>query len=129
MDSACREGLMQLEELRSLVLGGGGWHWVKDGPHYRDRFVDLNTTLEDGSDQHAVGTDAHGSLLVLLADVDVSIAWRMPLHWNGSGSDLSCEGWSQRLDVKRPPEAMYADVFFRGALVDRGVLCAVDTST
>ena len=120
---------MQLEELRSLVLGADvpEWHWVQDGPHYRDRFVDLSTTLEDGSGHYAVGTDAHRSLLVLLADVDVSIAWGMPMHWNGSGRDLSRGGWSQRLDVKRPPVAMYADVFFRGALVDRGVLCAVDS--
>lgn len=118
---------MELTELRAKVLEAGtsGWHLVEDGPHYRDRFVDLSTTREDGSPRYAVGADAHRSLVVLRGDVDISMTWGMPFKWDNQSRDLSADGWAQRLDLASSPEAMYADVFFRGALVDRAVLCAV----
>jgi hypothetical protein len=101
------------------------WHRVEAGPQYRDRFT-TSTYYDDDRKRVEVEVSWHHDLMVLRADIDVSIAWGMDVDIDPKERDLRVEGWAKLLDLDEPPRLFFADIFYRGALVDRVVLCSVD---
>lgn len=99
------------------------WGWGS-GPTYR-------YALSSERGENGIETEArsHANIAVLIDDVDISVAW---------GYDPDDSLWSEGREEKFnfsdflptfPDESvsrMYADVFYRGALVDRELLVVAD---
>jgi len=113
---------MTLDELRHIIIASDAddWH-VLSGPSYLDRFMPVEVGRGDEM-VYELRHGEHDSRAVFKPDVDVSIAWG--LHLNPDEPAYFSE-WTQGFPDKNA-YAYYADVFYRGSLVDRVPIVAVD---
>lgn len=124
---------MNLLELRATIQSAHrpDWHKITcwgagTGPSYRNSFM---STLIGSTDTVETEVDQHSNVAVLINDIDVSIAWGLDRDDTGvrrfaSRRDLSFDFLPSFLNDK--VSVIFADVFYRGSLVDREYLVAVD---
>ncbi len=98
----------------------GNWYKIEDdGPTYRNRFG----YSSGPGNRWRLEEDSHSTLLVYTADVDLTIAYGMYYHRLG-GDEPEYE-WSQVFS-SRSVRIGFADIFWRGSLVDRVDYAIVD---
>jgi hypothetical protein len=121
---------MRLDEIRQLVMMSlpQDWHRIAGGPSYRDRSIvterrDADGDRHDGDKHTELNVTGHDEFMVLRVDVDISIAWGMDVDIDPEDRGLRVEGWANKLELPKPPRLFFADTFYRGALVDRDLLC------
>lgn len=107
---------MQLHEIRKEIEDTHSDYWTQiDGPLFR-----YNVGLSNDSISH-VGW--HETRWILNHDIDIAIEFGLATDLFGTGGDLRPE-WAPFPDPS--VDTMYADVFYRNALVDRVVVAYVD---
>jgi hypothetical protein len=116
---------MRLDEIRQLVMMSlpQDWHRIAGGPSKRGRFIVTERRGADGDTHTELNVTGHDEFMVLRVDVDISVAWGMEIDIDPEDRDLRVEGWAKKLELPKPPRLFFADTFYRGALVDRDLLC------
>lgn len=122
---------MDLNTIRQNIINSTREDWHKItcwgagcGPSYRYGFSTF-------SGQHGVQTEAkdHGNVAILIEDVDISIAWGYhpdeSAFWAGRDDEFDFSDFLPQFPDKSVSR-MYADVFYRGSLVDRELLVVAD---
>lgn len=114
---------MRLDDLRVTVRESARTDWHKitcwgsgSGPSYRDR---LTSGRINGD---YVEYESHGNVAVYIPDIDISIAWG--LDRDRDDRDLHFEWDGTFADSKTT--VTFADIFYRGSLVDREYHANVD---
>jgi hypothetical protein len=111
-----------LSDVRKLVRGStpNDWHKIEDeGPTYRNRF---GYSKGPGS-KWRLEEDSHSTILVYTPEVDLTIAYGMYYHLR-QGDEPDFE-WS-RAFASKSVRIGFADIFWRGSLVDRIDYAIVD---
>jgi hypothetical protein len=110
-----------LQEIRDLVRQSApdDWHKIEEGPTYRSRF---GYSKGPGS-RWRLEEDSHHTILVYTPEVDLTIAYGM--HYHSQGRDEPEFEWSQ-VFASRSVRAGFADIFWRGSLIDRVDYAIVD---
>lgn len=108
---------MNLYDLRKTVAETWTDHWnlIDNGPLYNHAMGTVNDV--------ATVTGFHNARAILLDDLDVAIEFGMPDDPFDARSNWT-EDWAPFPDPKIRGE--FADLFYRGALVDRVHLASVD---
>jgi hypothetical protein len=116
---------MRLDEIRQLVMMSlpQDWHRIAAGPNHRDRSIVTEHRGADGETHTEQNVTGHDEFMVLRVDVDISVAWGMDVDIDPEDRGLRVEGWAKTLELPKPPRLFLADTFYRGALVDRDLLC------
>jgi hypothetical protein len=116
---------MRLDEIRQLVMMSlpQDWHRIAAGPNNRDRSIVTEHYGADGEKHTELNVTGHYEFMVLRVDVDISVAWGMDVDVDPEDRGLRVEGWATKLELPKPPRLFFADTFYRGALVDRDLLC------
>lgn len=121
---------MDLHTIRQKIIDTtpGDWNKITGwgygaGPIYHYGFY-------TECDEHGLETEAkgHANVAVLLEDVDISIAWGLdPDEWSSGGGHRDFD-FSNFLPtfLDKSTSRMYADVFYRGSLVDRQLFVVAD---
>lgn len=111
-----------LHEIRSLVRNSSraDWHLIEEGPTYRNRFV----SSTGSGDQWRLEEDSHHTVMVYRPDVDLTMAYGMTFDFRGDGPVREF-AWSKVFPDKSVQIDM-ADIFWRGALIDRVDYAYVD---
>lgn len=114
---------LRLDDLRVTVRESARTDWHKitcwgsgSGPSYRDR---LTSGRINGD---YVEYESHGNVAVYIPDIDISIAWG--LDRDRDDRDLHFEWDGTFADSKTT--VTFADIFYRGSLVDREYHANVD---
>jgi hypothetical protein len=104
-----------LGEIRDLVQKSSATDWrkIEDGPTYRSRFG--YSTGPGPGDQWRLEEDSHPVTLVYIPDVDLTVAHGMDFDPLTSDSEIE---WS-RMFPDKSVHICFADIFWRGSLVDR----------
>jgi hypothetical protein len=108
------------EEWNKITCWGAG-----SGPAYR-------YALSSERGEHGIETEAqgHANIAVLIDDVDISIAWGYDpdesLRFEGNGRRFKFDFLPSFSDEDEDVSRMHADVFYRGALVDRELYVVAD---
>lgn len=110
--------MASLNEIRRLIIDSDrerDWHNVITGPYFTDA-----PDIDDDTFRQ------HSELIVFKADVDLTIQYG--LEWGHLARDLKRADriWDGAHFPDESAKAFYADVFWRGTLVDRVQLVAVD---
>lgn len=111
---------MNLGELRDTIANSGtaDWRRIEGGPVYRDRFVHWESPANGTS---GIEVHSHSSAAVYQPDIDLTLAYGMDAP--GATRQPSFT-WATFPD---PDVSIHiADVFWRGALVDRVDFVYVD---
>ena len=110
-----------LNEIRNLVRQSApdDWYRIEEGPTFRNRF---GYSRGPGS-RWRLEEDSHHTILVYTRDVDLTIAYGM--HYHLLGRDEPEYEWSQ-VFASRSVRIGFADIFWRGSLVDRVDYAIVD---
>lgn len=109
---------MNLDEIRSAIIASSPEDWTEvegDFPLFLGSPEDHHATAPD---QHWTETRSHVHLATFKADVDLRIAWGLPV-----AEKLTFEGM---LFPDKDIERRLVDGFWRGALVTRWTLLLVD---
>jgi hypothetical protein len=108
---------MHLHQLRAKIAATWDEHWnhIQGGPMFNYNLGTINDV--------ATVAGWHSARAVLQEDVDIAIEYGMPDSAHRPNQDW-VEEWSAFPDDKIRGE--YADVFYRGSLVDRVHLASVD---
>ena len=115
---------MRLDELRHTISDSEPDDWnVITGPSYLDHFVPMEVNRGQPGLVYELHHAAHHTRAILTSDVDISIAWG--LYLDPDNPAYFSEAWTQSFPDKKA-YAQYADVFYRGSLVDRVTIVAVD---
>jgi hypothetical protein len=114
--------MKSLDHLRDQILGSsrGDWHVIHP-PIYELKVGRVDSRNGSGDVEHWVDIDEHDLLAVYRPDVSLRIAYGIATH--------DARGWEPEWAHFANPEvnAMYADVFWNGALIDRHVVIEVDS--
>lgn len=114
---------MNLHELRAFIMARDveDFHVISSGPLFHSAFTVL---FPGGSkDGHLADVTTHDTRLVCIDDVDVCIEWGFPAN----NRDEEHHPWAIDARFSDPDVRTYlVDVFYRGSLVDREYVCAVD---
>jgi hypothetical protein len=116
---------MTLDELQQTIIATepDAWNVIvcwghTSGPSYLD---DFRAAEVDG--EYRLEHEAHANRAVLKADVDIAFAWGLPV--DPRDPKYFSEAWTQNFP-DTTTFAQHCDILYRGALVDREVLIAVD---
>ncbi len=122
---------MNLHSIRQAIIESTSDDWnviqswdSNSGPDYH---YGLSSELRD--DRIETEVRRHGQSAVLINDVDISIAWGYDPDDSLSHPGLknfNFEFLPDDLDDPDEASRMYADIFYRGALVDRKLFAVVD---
>ncbi len=84
--------------------------------------------MTSGGEGGTLAEESHSNLAVYRNDIDISIAWGMDMDWAGVNDPIkrNYEFTQDFFDTSGHPQ--FADVFYRGALVDREILVTVDNA-
>jgi hypothetical protein len=120
---------MRLDQIRQMIADSSNYDWHKitcwgagSGPSYKYRLHSWTT-----KDDVSMDVDSHGNLAIFRADVDLNIAWGLDREYDPPGLEpleLHFDWQDQFMDQKVRP--FYADIFWRGNLVEREMLVSVD---
>ena len=122
-DSKGRKAMTNLQEIRDLVRKSArhDWHKIEEGPTYRSRFG-----FSTGPGDHwRLKEDSHHTTLVYMPDVDLTNAYGMDFDTRRR-DDPEFE-WSKVFPDKSV-HICFADIFWRGSLVDRVDYALVDAA-
>ncbi|NIL86545.1 hypothetical protein RhoFasGS6_03949 [Rhodococcus fascians] len=120
---------MTLDELRTLIQESNATDWsaIKyEGPTYRDRLMGTGS----GAAGDGVGVNSHHSTAIYRPDIDLTLAWGMPMDFRYSGSVSNRDrtfDWSKKFPDSEVSVEL-ADFFWRGSLVERVAYVLVDSS-
>ena len=105
---------MQLSAVRDLIIKSttDAWHRIEDGPSY------LGWHVDDGTARY----EFHHDVAVYRDDVNLRMAWGLSI--NPTGPEYHAPWAKVFTDSRVMP--VFADVLWRGALVDRVRLLDVD---
>jgi hypothetical protein len=106
---------MQHDEITRTITGSSPEDWVilGEGPLFLDRLSGVS-----GPEGHWLEADSHNHLAVYQPDVDLRLAWGLT-----TDTDLIYDGW---VFSDQSIERVLVDGFWRGALVARRTVLAVD---
>jgi len=110
---------MNINELRSTVLAAAAdsWRMLPIGPFFHDRLH------VDGDYDATTFSHTHSHRAVLSSDIDISIEWGMDDGRERDEHHL----WAETSGFPDPAvNTQGVDVFYRGSLVDRTQILAVD---
>ncbi|GJO33955.1 hypothetical protein NJB1507_46260 [Mycobacterium marinum] len=93
---------------------------IENGPTYRSRF----SYSTGPGEQWRLEEDSHHTVMVYIANVDLTIAYGMTFDFRDSGPDREFE-WSKAFPDSSVQIDM-ADFFWRGSLIDRVDYAYVD---
>ena len=110
-----------LKQIRDIVRQSApdDWYKIEEGPTYRNRFG----YSKGPGNQWRLEEDSHSTILVYMPDVDLTIAYG--LHHHLQGRDEPEYEWST-VFASKSVRTGFADVFWRGSLVDRVDYAIVD---
>jgi hypothetical protein len=110
-----------LDKIRDMVRQSTAddWNKIEEGPTYRNRFG----YSKGPGKQWRLEEDSHHTILVYKPDVDLTIAYGM--HYQSQGRDEAEYEWSQAF-ASTSVRTGFADIFWRGSLIDRVDYAIVD---
>lgn len=115
---------MKFEDLMSTIVNSDPerWNQISDGPLYKDQFI--SSTSAKGNE---LMTDAHTNVAVYKDDLDISIAWGLDAHdsWFDKEKTVLTFDLNKRF-ADQKVHTIIVDVFWRGSLVEREYVLAVD---
>lgn len=112
---------MKLYELRKIIIDStsNDWHKIDSGPTYRQGWEIWSGADIEGTQIKPVEHHSHAAFR---DDLDLTITWGMPRDFDDRELTFP---WQEAFP-DTSVTAMYADVNWRGALVDREVQLVVD---
>jgi hypothetical protein len=119
---------MNFWELRRLIQTSDPleWHKIDRGPTYRSRLIAAH---QPGIEQPRLEEDSHPSVAVYIPEVNITMAYGMGEELPGADGPIRIDRHFDWMEAFQDPTGWrigFADIFWRGSLVDRTDYILVD---